>query len=252
MSSMSPKTNKTNKANNKNSVKIKKLSKIFDADYYENGIPSKKSNYKDYSWPRLKTYFDRTAQHIKNNFSNNSSNPSTLLDVGCAKGFLVFSLRNLGVNAIGIDASEYAISSAPKEVNDFVGVGLAEEVDFLKQFKDSMINDFKENGFDIVTALDVMEHLDEKDVPQVCKNLLHATSQYVIVCVPTRKVEGDLDVTHKTIRPREWWEERFMEAGGDVGVKVNIEPIDKYVDKNVWWFNIPEFLIVVKKEPRGL
>lgn len=230
----------TSPQNTKNKAKLKKLSKIFDADYYENGISSQKSNYKDYSLPRLGGEFAKTAQHVKQKF-----NPSTLLDVGCAKGFLVLSLRNLGINAIGIDASEYAISSAPEEVKDFVSVGLAESKD---------VDLFKENSFDIVTAFDILEHLDEKDVPQACKNLLFAADKYIIVCVPTRRVEGDLDVTHKTIKPREWWEEQFRAAGrelvasGVAGIEVSIEPIDKYVDKNVWWFNIPEFLIVVKKE----
>lgn len=235
-------------------VKLKKLSKIFDADYYENGISSQKSNYKDYSWPRLKPYFDQTAQHIKRHFINstinnltpNNSTPSTLLDVGCAKGFLVLSLRNLGINAIGIDASEYAISSTPEEVKDFIAHGLVEDLETCR-----------EGQFDIVTAFDVLEHLDEKDVPQACKNLLFAADKYIIVCVPTWKVEGDLDVTHKTIRPREWWEEQFREAGRELaagstaGVSVDIEPIDKYVDKNVWWFNIPEFLIVIKVAQKG-
>lgn len=221
-------------------AKLKKLSKIFDADYYENGISSQKSNYKDYSWTRLGGEFAKTAQHIKNHFIGLTPTPSTLLDVGCAKGFLVFSLRNIGIKAIGIDASEYAISSAPEEVKDFIAHGLVEDLETCR-----------EGQFDIVTAFDVLEHLDEKDVPQACKNLLFAADKYIIVCVPTRKVEGDLDVTHKTIKSREWWEEQFRAAGTTMGVSVDVEPIDKYVDKNVWWFNIPEFLIVIKVTQKG-
>ncbi len=207
-------------------AKRKKLSKIFDADYYENGISSQKSNYKDYSWPRLGGEFTKTAAHIKSHF-----NPSTLLDVGCAKGFLVYALRKLNIDASGIDFSEYAISNASEEIKNHVTVGLAE----------SMSPQYSENSFDVVTCFDVLEHLTEKDAIKACKNALDIATKYVIVCVPTRKVEGDLDVTHKTIKPKEWWEQIFMEHGG------HIEPVERHSDKNVWWFNIADFLIVVRK-----
>ena len=37
--------------------------------------------------------------------------PHSVLDVGCAKGFLVEALRDQGLEAFGIDISEYAVQS---------------------------------------------------------------------------------------------------------------------------------------------
>jgi ubiquinone/menaquinone biosynthesis C-methylase UbiE len=196
---------------------------MYDRDYYENGLATKKSNYKNYSWERLGTYFHATAQHIVKCLK-----PKKLLDVGCAKGFLVYALGELGVDACGIDVSEYAVANA--KAPDMVKLGTAEKIEH------------QDNSFDVVTALDVLEHIKEKEVPQVCAELLRVTRKWVIVRVPTKKVPGDLDAYHETIRPKEWWEEQFAAAGGKV---VSCEA---FVDRGVWWFNVPEYLIVVEKQ----
>ena len=45
--------------------------------------------------------------------------PNKLLDVGCGPGLLVLMLREIGVQARGFDASDYALKTAPDEVSDF-------------------------------------------------------------------------------------------------------------------------------------
>ena len=42
--------------------------------------------------------------------------PRRVLDVGCAKGFLVEALRDRGVEAFGIDVSEYAIGEVRPDI----------------------------------------------------------------------------------------------------------------------------------------
>ncbi len=49
--------------------------------------------------------------------------PKTVLDAGCAKGFLVAALRERGVDASGFDLSEVAVAEAPEAVRDHVRVG---------------------------------------------------------------------------------------------------------------------------------
>lgn len=206
-------------------TRIKRLSEIFDADYYENGIKTKKSNYKDYSWARLGGEFARTAAHIQKHFT-----PSSVLDVGCAKGFLVKALRDLGIEAYGVDASEYAVANAHPDIKEFITLGLAEALTH------------GDSSFDVVTCFDTLEYLTPRDVPRAIKNLLAIAKRYVILCIPTKKAPGDLDASHNTIRPRQWWVERFEKYGGVV------EPSGKYFDSRVWWFNIEDFLFVVRKE----
>jgi len=202
-----------------------KLSKIFDKDYFENGKATQKSNYADYSWPRLGKYFTATARHIIDLF-----NPATVLDVGCAKGFLVYALEQNGVEAWGIDASEYAVENAEEAVRDKIALGMAEKLPY------------DDNFFEVVTILDVLEHIPERNVAKTIKELLRVAKKHVIVRVVTKDVPGDLDTSHETVKPKEWWEEQFIKHGGKV---LACEP---YVNSGVWWFNVPDFLIVVEKQ----
>ena len=204
--------------------KIEKLSDIFDKDYFENGIATKKSNYRDYSWQRLGSQFQRTAQHIVDLFK-----PERTLDVGCAKGFLVKALDELGVDAYGIDPSVYAVSNAHPDVGDKINLDTAQSIPY------------PDNTFDVVTCLDVMEYVPIKEVTKTLKELLRVSKEWVIIRVVTHEVEGDLDSSHETIRDREWWTERIEKAGGKV------EANDAYFKDGVWWFNVPEFLMVVRK-----
>jgi len=50
------------------------------------------------------------------------------LDVGCAKGFLVKDLLSLGIDAYGIDVSDYAIQNCEPEVVGRLHLGTAEKL----------------------------------------------------------------------------------------------------------------------------
>lgn len=205
-------------------TEIDKLSQIYDKDYFENGVGTKKSNYFDYSWARLGSYFQKTAKHIVNKFS-----PSSVLDVGCAKGFLVKALVELGVDAYGIDASKYAFGEVPEEIKDRISLGMAQE-----------LSD-KDNSFDVVTCFDVLEHIPEEDITKVLSNMLRITKQWLVIRVVTKELPDDVDAYYATIHDKDWWVEKIKETGGIV------EPTERFVNKNVWWFNVPEFLIVARK-----
>lgn len=197
---------------------------LYDADYYERGRETGKSGYQDYSWERLGPYFMETARHIRERFG-----PSSLLDVGCAKGYLVYAMLMAGVDVRGIDASAYAVSHAPVTVADRVQVGIAQNLPF------------PNDRFEVVAALDVLEHIPADEVPLACRELLRVSSRWVIARVPTAHEPGDCDITHCTIRPRTWWEEQFQAAGGVV------ETTEAYLNPGVWWFNIADYLLVIRK-----
>jgi 2-polyprenyl-3-methyl-5-hydroxy-6-metoxy-1,4-benzoquinol methylase len=204
---------------------IEKLSQIYDRDYFENGVATKKSNYIDYSWARLGSYFQQTAKHIVDKFA-----PSSSLDVGCAKGFLVKALADLGIDAYGIDPSEYALSEVDSDYCDKVRIGIAQSLPF------------PDNNFDVVTCFDVLEHIPENEIPKVLSELFRVSKQWVILRVVTKELPDDVDASHATIHDKDWWVEKIKEAGGIV------EPTENYVNPTVWWFNVPEFLIVARKK----
>lgn len=53
-----------------------------------------------------------------------------VLDIGCAKGFLVKDLMELGIDAYGIDISEYALKNCEPEVVGRLHLGSAENLPF--------------------------------------------------------------------------------------------------------------------------
>lgn len=101
--------------------------------------------YKIYRFEELYPEFQILATWVKNTY-----NPKRILDVGCAKGFLVKALTDLGVEAYGVDVSEYAISNAPADIRPNLL-----KVDLVKD-----VLPFADGYFGFVTLLGTIEYLD--------------------------------------------------------------------------------------------
>ncbi len=93
------------------------------------------------------------------------------LDVGCATGYLVEALRERGVDAYGCDVSAYAVEHAAPGALGFVRAG-----DLARGLP------YRDGEFDLVTALEILEHLSPEAVPgalrelrRVCGGILYAT-----------------------------------------------------------------------------
>ncbi|MGE5371000.1 MAG: class I SAM-dependent methyltransferase [Solirubrobacterales bacterium] len=197
---------------------------FYDRAYFDEGCRSGKSNYINYYWERIGGEVEKTARHIINRFD-----PEKSLDVGCAKGFLVKALCARGVDAYGIDASAYAVANAPEEVRHRVQLGLAHNLPHA------------DGAFDFVTIFDVLEHIPEALANRTCAELLRVSSRWVLAYVVTRHEPDDIDPSHITIKPKAWWETLFRNLGG------TICPIDAIYDPAVWWFNLPDRLLLIKK-----
>ena len=75
--------------------------------------------------------------------------PKTVLDVGCAYGELVKGLNDMGVEAYGIDGSEYAISNGDPTIRS-------------KLFKVNLNSDrfpFEDKTFDVIGSFYSVEHI---------------------------------------------------------------------------------------------
>ncbi|MET0421792.1 MAG: class I SAM-dependent methyltransferase, partial [Acidimicrobiia bacterium] len=113
--------------------------------------------------------------------------PQSTLDAGCAFGMLVEALRNHGVDASGIDLSSYAISQAPPELAPHLRVGT--------------LTDPLPGRYDLITCVEVIEHLDPADAARALDNLTAATDRLLLCSTPTDYAEP----THVYVRqPEEW------------------------------------------------
>ncbi len=98
----------------------------------------------------------------------------TVLDVGCAKGFLVRDLRKSGIHAYGIDVSEYALSDANPEIKPYLQC--------------MRVQDLRPGErYDIVHVNGVFVYLEISEIVQVLKILFQITKLGVIIIEPTRE-----------------------------------------------------------------
>ena len=91
-----------------------------------------------------------------------------VLDIGCGGGILSESLSNLGAEVIGLDASEKTIGVARARSNK-----VGSNITFLQMSLEEYINSENEKKFDVITCLELLEHVpDPSKVVQGCKSLL--------------------------------------------------------------------------------
>jgi len=76
-----------------------------------------------------------------------SFKPKKVPDVGCGLGLMVKYLRMLGVEAYGVDASNYALTRADSEVRGYLKKGRIGKIPF------------SDKSFDLVVTYDVLEHI---------------------------------------------------------------------------------------------
>jgi len=121
--------------------------------------------------------------------------PKTVLDAGCAMGFLVESLRALGVDASGIDVSDYALERVDKSVEEYVS--------------QASLTESLPRRYDLVTCLEVLEHMPARDAERAVANICAATDQVLFSSSPFDYAEP----THVNVRPPEEWSEMFARHG---------------------------------------
>lgn len=170
---------------------------IFDEKYFEDGVRHRVSAYENYRWMPERTI--REASSIINNIKFD-----TVLDYGCAKGFMVYALRLLGKEAYGADVSEYAVTNCHPNVKDYLQV-----IENTEQLT---------GGWDLIIAKDVLEHIPKDVIPSVLAEL-RRRCKTLFVAVPLgdgkryRIREYEMDVTHIVREPEEWWLKTIVEAG---------------------------------------
>ncbi len=135
---------------------------------------------------------------------------SRVLDIGCAKGFLVHDLMQVqaGLEAVGLDISSYALAHAKPEVADRLVLGCATALPFA------------DASFDAVLAINTLHNLDRagciqalREMTRVCRQAEHC---FVQVDAYRNEAERDLFeawmLTAKTYGKPEQWHELFAEA----------------------------------------
>lgn len=113
------------------SVEVIRVSKEFGRMYFDG---PREYGYGGYTYDgRWRPVAKDIVDHFK------LSSGSRVLDVGCAKGFLVKDLLALGIDAYGLDISRYAIDNCEAEVIGRLHLGSADSIPFPSNSFDAVI-----------------------------------------------------------------------------------------------------------------
>jgi len=185
---------------------LEQVRKYIDKEYWEAGT---KSGYKDgvvCNWWWVNRWLQCFTQTI-------DIYDKKVLDLGCAMGGFVAGLLTWGADAYGIDISDYAIRKGK------------EELSYLKNriFQGSChdLSIWPSEFFDVIYSNQVFEHIPEQHVDDLVKEIYRVCSRgsllWFALQMPTsgHDVRGaeDIDETHITLYPPQWWDEKFKRAG---------------------------------------
>jgi SAM-dependent methyltransferase len=159
----------------------------YGATYYSNywggGGPYERNE-------RWLKFFGDVADGIIRDF-----HPTSVLDAGCAMGFLVEELRKRGVDASGVDISDYAISRVHESVAEHCSV--------------ASLTEPLTRRYDLITCIEVLEHVPPAETDQAIANLCGATDRLLLSSTP-----GDFgEPTHLNVQPPEGWAAKLAAHG---------------------------------------
>ncbi len=132
-----------------------------------------------------------------------------ILDVGCAKGFLLHDFRQVvpGVRVAGVDISEYAVIHAMDDVRPFLIVGSADALPF------------PDAAFDLVVSINTAHNLERPRCVQAIREMERVSRSHKYLQVDSylddeqRKKFERWQLTALTHFDPEGWRQLFAEAG---------------------------------------
>ena len=146
--------------------------------------------------PTLKKYFS---------LSSNTS----LLDVGCAKGFMLNDIAKAieGISLKGIDISEYAIANSIEGMRQNLVVANAKDLPF------------DNNSFDVVISINTVHNLEKDELAQALQEIERVSKDKSFITVDAYNSEDEKErmyawnLTAKTIMSVDEWVSFFNDVG---------------------------------------
>jgi len=165
---------------------MKEIHELYNAYYFRHGcgeIPYARTEV----WLQ---HFQGIAEQIVKRIG-----PRRVLDVGCAMGFLVEALRAHGVEAFGIDVSEYAVQQIREDIRPYCWVG--------------SVTDPLPGRYDLIVCIEVLEHLPPPQAQRAVHHLCQVADDILFSSTP----EDYKEWSHLNVQPPEYWAELFALEG---------------------------------------
>jgi len=180
----------------------KRISKQFGRDYFDG---DRRYGYGGYNYhPR---FWTDTVRYIRDYYG--LSEDASILDIGCAKGFMLHDFQQLMPKATlaGIDVSEYAIANALDAVKPFVKAGNAKSLPFA------------DSSFDLVLAINTIHNLAYDDCKQSVREIQRVSRRHAFLMVDAYRTDEQREamlkwvLTAETMLHVDGWLELFTAAG---------------------------------------
>jgi SAM-dependent methyltransferase len=156
-------------------------------------------------------YFPRFWQPVIPTFQQHFglSASSSVLDVGCAKGFMLHDLAALipGITVHGVDVSEYAIANVIDDMRSNVQVADARQLPFA------------DNSFDVVISINTVHNLALAECGQALREIQRVARGKAYVTVDAYRTQEEKErmfawnLTAQTIMHVDEWKSFFREVG---------------------------------------
>lgn len=178
-----------------------RIAKQFGKDFFDGPRIRGYGGYKyDGRWVKVAKKF---AEHY------GLTSQSHILDVGCAKGFLMHDFRLVlpRVNVVGVDISQYALENAMPDIILCCFFGNAKELPFLN------------NQFDFVVSLATIHNLPREECKQALREIQRVSRGNAFITVDAYRNDVEKDrlkkwvLTAETYMHVDEWKEFFAEAG---------------------------------------
>lgn len=172
-----------------------KMSHSFSRSYFEG------DGYTGVGYQDFTCHFN-TVEFIK------KRDPKSVLEVGCGRGYLAKRLDNQDIPSTCMDISEHCWQT--RVTDNFVLHDLTK-----------IPYPFEDQQFDLCFSIATLEHIPEKYIPSVIKELSRI-SQRGLHGITFEITPQDVDKTHLsgTIKPKEWWISKFKEIVPNYPVEI--------------------------------
>ena len=184
------------------SEESRKIGRKFGFDYFDG---DRNHGYGGFSYnPK---FWQPVIPTIVENYKIGSS--STVLDVGCAKGFFLYDLKLAfpDINITGVDLSEYAIANSIPEIKPYLQVGNATKLPF------------ENNYFDFVISINTIHNLNREDCAVALQEIERVTKGNSFITVDAYRNDEEKarmeawNLTALTMMSVDEWKQFFLEVG---------------------------------------
>ena len=146
--------------------------------------------------------------------------PTDMLDVGCGRGTFVAYAHEIGIWADGFDYSDWAVNNLYPQCSK----------EWIVQHDATQPWPYHDNEFDLVTVLDMMEHIYEVDIDKLIDEIFRVAEKWVFLQIAIsgeddsgymfkkgEPIPTKLEVTavagHVTVQPESFWLNRLNRDG---------------------------------------